>query len=86
MFNPQVYPWAYVIAALIGLLGLHQIVDGATYRAFREVTCKRCKTKVVGRKTFNGVQCPLGPHLAEPPVRKLLVIILVIVLVAIAVR
>lgn len=87
MLNPEIYPWAYLIAALIGLVGLKQIIDGATYRAFREVVCHRCKTKVVGKKIFNGIQCPLGPHLAEQHVGKLaLAIVLVIILIAMASR
>jgi hypothetical protein len=87
MLNPEIYPWAYLVAALIGLVGLKQIIDGATYRAFREVVCHRCRTKVVGKKTFNGIQCPLGPHLAEQHLGKLaLLILLVIILIAMANR
>lgn len=31
-FNRKVYPWAYVVAILIGVAGIKQVVDGATYR------------------------------------------------------
>lgn len=30
--NPTVYPWAYVVAALIGVWGVSGVVRGATYR------------------------------------------------------
>lgn len=81
MLNPQIYLWAYAVAALIGLVGFKQIIDGATYRGYREVTCHRCKTRIVGKKTFNGIQCPLGPHLAEQHIGKLVFGIILVILV-----
>lgn len=65
-FNPGAYKLAYLVAVLIAAGGLSRMLHGATYRAQKEVTCKRCKTAVVGKVTGRGVQCPLGKHLAEP--------------------
>jgi hypothetical protein len=80
MFKPPQYVIAYVGAGLLGLAGLEQMIRGATYRALREVTCRTCNTKVIGKKTFMGIRCPQG-HFAEQHVGKLVLLIALIVII-----
>jgi hypothetical protein len=80
MIDPKIYPWAFVIAGLIFLAGVHQVVRGATHRRYREVVCRQCKTKVVGRQTFVGVICPLKPHLAAQEIGKLAIVVSLILI------
>ena len=63
MFNAKLYPWTLVLAGLVALLGTSQVIRGATYRAYKEVICHQCKTRVLAKKGSGGaLQCPLGPH------------------------
>ena len=77
MFNAKVYPWALLLAGLVALAGVSQVIRGATYRAYKEVTCHKCKTRVLARKGFGGgLRCPLGPHAATSNLASLLLLIL----------
>ncbi len=62
--SPTIYPWTFVIAALLCVIGLAELISGATYRAYKELHCATCNARVVGRKRFLGVQCPTGQHMA----------------------
>lgn len=64
-FAAWLYPWTFVLAAVIGSLGLGCVVSGLTYRPFAEVTCERCAIRVRARKDYRGLRCPLGAHYAR---------------------
>ena len=57
-----VYPWMYIVAVVLGLIGFQQFISGATHRPYAQVTCRVCRTTVVGKKTMFGIQCPTGKH------------------------
>ena len=87
MLRPQIYHWAYIVAGLIGVLGVAQFIGGATYRSMKEVMCATCNRRVVGKKVLFGIQCPVGPHMASRYFGKLLLfVILVFVVIALVAK
>jgi hypothetical protein len=65
MFKPWFYPLALLTAGLLTVFGISRVISGATYRAYKQVSCRRCKTMVIAKKGFGGaLLCPLGNHSA----------------------
>jgi hypothetical protein len=79
------------VAVLLVLAGIEQVITGALYRAHKRVMCRRCRVEVIGKKTFGGVACSTGRHLAQAFVMRWILIVVLgglatLVALAIALR
>jgi hypothetical protein len=88
VFKSEIYPYLFVTAALLAVLGLELVIRGAIYRDHKEVICGSCKIRVVGRKVRRGlvrgpgVRCPQGNHLAEQSPAQVGLLVLLIIIAA----
>ena len=76
VFKPGVYPLALGLSILLGIAGIEQLIVGMTYRPFKVVHCRRCNASVVARKSFSGLRCPHGAHMAQASTAAWLLVIL----------
>lgn len=83
--SARIYYGAQLISGLLALLGLGQVIRGATRRRSFETTyCKRCKARVLALRLGRSLRCPNGDHATQPAVRRWLLLALLGMIAAIS--
>jgi hypothetical protein len=74
-FAAPVYSAALAAVGALGFVGLAVVLRGATYRPRVQVTCRRCKMRVLAEPSGFGFRCLAGHSAAAAPLKIALLVL-----------